>query len=535
MKIDATRLIINHTSKLQLNHMHLVKAKKQINAVVVPLRILLVEDNEDDVFLFKNLLRHTSFSDAEMLVAGSVDDIGTGGLSAQSFGVIILDFNLPDGCGLELLQKVRLVFPDVPVIILTVDDNLKLALESLRRGAENYLVKSRLTYDELDRAIYFAIERNDIHLKVKRSEQRFRSLIENLYDGIALSDANGDLYPSPKPDTLLGYKFDDIAAVGKINIFMFVHPDDAHNLLSCYNYALSWPGKPVYCNVRLRHSAGHYIWVEGTIRNMLGDPAVSAVVSNLRDISERKRSEEQLQHINNELEARVQERTAQLEAANHDLEAFSYSVSHDLRAPLNAIKSITKLLEQELNPVLTVQVQDYLNYITECADRVIWIGNGLLSFFRLGDKELNKTDINMSELAQNVCRELAHLITPNYFIRVLPMPPARGDFELIYQVWLNLISNAIKYASKQEVPEILIGFDGAAAGAWYVKDNGAGFDMSLADKLFKPFQRMHTSDEFEGTGVGLSLVARIITKHGGKVWADSKINHGATFFFSLPE
>ncbi|HWL16707.1 MAG TPA: ATP-binding protein [Opitutus sp.] len=254
------------------------------------------------------------------------------------------------------------------------------------------------------------------------------------------------------------------------------------------------------------------------------------------DLTERKRAEAELQAFNQQLEKRVEQRTQQLESANKELEAFSYSVSHDLRAPLRHIDGYTAMLAAHVGPGLDEKGRRYLTVISEAARRMGRLIDDLLSFSRHGRAELRFGPVNLRGLVEEVKRQL-HNETAGRTIdwRIDDLPEVCGDVAMLHQVFMNLIGNAVKYSRNREQAVIEIG---AAATdgeiTVHVRDNGAGFNPKYKDRLFGVFQRLHSESEFEGTGVGLANVQRIVHRHGGRVWAEGEVNVGATFYFTLP-
>lgn len=256
-----------------------------------------------------------------------------------------------------------------------------------------------------------------------------------------------------------------------------------------------------------------------------------SIVINEKEITQQKIAAEQIRLLNMNLQNNV----LQLESINKDLESFSYSVSHDLRAPLRALSGYSKMLEEDYLPVLDEEAQRLLGNIQFNASKMGILIDELLAFSKLGRKPLNKATVNIQHLVETIVAEIARTNAHKANIQVLTLPPAEADQTLLHQVWVNLISNAIKYSSKSAAPQVEIGTTQKnGETVYYVKDNGAGFDMQYADKLFGVFQRMHRQEEFEGTGVGLAIVHKIVTKHGGKIWAEAKVNEGATFYFTVP-
>ena len=248
-------------------------------------------------------------------------------------------------------------------------------------------------------------------------------------------------------------------------------------------------------------------------------------------------SQEELQRLNSELEQRVQERTRKLEEANKELESFSYSVSHDLRAPLRAVDGFSRILLEDYAPRLDANGKRVLDVIRSNTQNMGRLIDDLLAFSRLGRKQIEASPINMSDLADDAFQQLKLALTDQKIqFKLAPLPGTTGDPALIRQVFVNLLSNAAKY-SKPRV-ETVIEVNGRTENGdciYYVKDNGVGFDMTYSQKLFGVFQRLHSIEEFEGTGVGLAIVQRIVHRHGGRVWAEGQVDEGATFYFSLPK
>lgn len=258
------------------------------------------------------------------------------------------------------------------------------------------------------------------------------------------------------------------------------------------------------------------------------------VAGQLASALERLRAEQQLRRINVELEERVAERTAMLEATNKELEAFSYTISHDLRAPLRRINSFAHVLIEDFAAILPSEAQIYLEKIISSSVKMAQLIDGVLDLSRLGKKSLTRTEVNLNALVRGVVDSLS-AEQPNRQIEwvLADLPVVNADPLLLQQVFTNLLGNAVKYTSKRAQACIEVGvFQQKGETVFFVRDNGVGFDMKYANNLFSVFQRLHSEDEFEGSGIGLATVRRIIERHGGRVWAESAVDEGATFYLT---
>ena len=498
-------------------------------------------------------------------------------------------------------------------------------------------------------------ERKLAEEKLATQDQRFRALIENSHDMLTLINADGKIqYISPAVERTFNIASDENQT---LNMASIIYQDDAKTVEDLLKKVLETPGVPIPSALRNKRKDGSYIWVEGTITNMLHVPNVNALVANFRDITERKRlenqrnlfglminssedgivgktlesvvtswnygaeklfgysaeevigksisliippelldeerqtiekikhgefvdhfetrrlrkdgksiyvslksspirtddnvivgassiarditekkeAERQIYQLNAELEEKVAQRTAQLESVNKELEGFTYSVSHDLRSPLRIIDGFGQILLEDHIDRLDAEGKTTLLAIMQNAKRMGQLIDDLLNFSRLGRAELRLSRVDMNLVLKDALIELqssgvslpAQLIIGN-------LSPGRADRSLIKQVWINLISNAVKYTGKKSIPAIEIGMKKEMGrDVYFIRDNGAGFSMNYYHKLFGVFQRLHKQEDFPGTGVGLALVHKIITRHGGAVWAESKLGAGAVFYFSL--
>jgi PAS domain S-box-containing protein len=369
-------------------------------------------------------------------------------------------------------------------------------------------------------------------LALRTSEENFRHLFESSLHGILQAQPDGAvLYANPAARRLFGLTQDEIRQRGHAGL---ADPEDSRFHIFMAQALMAGEARGEMTMVR---GDGSRFECELSLSNYLSQSGASCTNIFLRDVTKRKLAEAQIRDLNTELEDRVKRRTAQLEAANKELEAFSYSVAHDLRSPLNAIDGFSHLLEKAVSGGAADSAAHYLRRIRAGVKQMGELTDGLLSLAHVSRTSLKADTVDLTAMAARVLetwqeRDAGRAVS----VHIQPDLIARGDPTLLRQVMENLLGNAWKFTANAVAPEIWVGKlpDSQAITTYFVQDNGAGFDMAYVDKLFGTFQRLHSPGEFAGTGIGLATSQRIISRHAGRIWAEGTVGQGATFFFTIP-
>ena len=371
-----------------------------------------------------------------------------------------------------------------------------------------------------------------LYRRLRESREHVQQILTASHDAFIGIDERGTITDwNPQAEVLFG--FSSAEAVGQPLHAKIIPPRYRESHVQGLKRFLK-TGTAVVLNRRLEmaalHQNGREFPIEISISHV-SSSGRSSFNAFIHDISERKRAQEEILNLNTELSCEVSE----LEARNKELEAFSYSVSHDVRAPLRHIIGFSSMLSEEFAQDVTPAARGHLEKIQNGALRLQQMVGDLLSFSRLGAQELKLYPTDLAALVKQVISELQpELGGRNINFEVASLPNVECDASLMKQVFWNLIANAIKFTAARESAFIEIGQNQQeGASVFFIRDNGAGFNMKYADKLFAPFQRLHSQEEFAGTGVGLAIVQRVILKHKGRIWAEAQINVGATFFFTL--
>lgn len=377
---------------------------------------------------------------------------------------------------------------------------------------------------------YDISERKKAENEIKQAYQFVDAIVENIPTMLFVKDAEELRFVrfNKAGEDLLGYHRNDLIGKSDFDIFP---AEQAEFFTTKDKHVLNNKGVTEILEEPIETKNG-LKWLHTRKIPMTDDNGkVKYLIGISEDITEQKSQENKIRLLNKELEKNV----GQLELVNKELEAFSYSVSHDLRAPLRAVDGYAKIIEEDYNTSLNEEGKRLLAIIQFNAKKMGNLIDDLLAFSRLGKKELKKVDIDMLELANAALYDIGKIEKHHATVKIENMYPVKADYALLTQVFVNLISNAIKYSSKKEKPIVEISSEIKGNDVIYcVADNGEGFNMQYAHKLFGVFQRLHSMEEFPGTGVGLAIVQRIIVKHGGKIWAEAEIGVGAKFYFSLP-
>ena len=451
-----------------------------------PLEILIAEDSPTQAAHLQHMLEAQNFR----VVAARDGKEALAALRQNKPTLVIADIRMPEIDGYELCRQIRADqhLSDLPLILLTELADPEDVFKGLECGADNFITKP---YDP-----------------------------DNLLARIEYLLANVHLGNREKVQTSM-----EVLLAGRKHIITSDRAQILNLLLSTYETAVQKNQHLVQAQEELTR-----------LNAKLGEKVMERTASLTAEIAERKRAEAEVRKLNEELERRVRDRTAELQAANRELEAFSYSVSHDLRSPLRAVGAFSNELREEFSSYLPADAQDLLDRVVLNTQRMKQLIDDLLCFSRLNRQQLSRQRVEILPIVRDLIDELRaeHSERPME-IHLADLPDCIGDRSLLTQVFANLLANAFKFTRHKEKAIIEIGYlTNEQETTYFVRDNGAGFDMQYSGKLFGVFQRLHSKEEFEGTGVGLSIAHRIIQRHGGRIWAQGEVDHGATFFFALP-
>lgn len=498
-------------------------------------RILIVEDERIVAMDLAGTLTELGYSVAGMATRGE-DAIEQA--KRLNPNLILMDVRLAGKMdGIQAAQSIR-EERDVPVVYLTAHSDNETLRRAANTAASGYLVKP-FKSPELRCVIEIALHKHAADVRMRENEQWLSTTLQSLAEAVIATDESGRVRIFNRiAEQLTGVTHDEATRHSVDEILALIDERTGSPAENLVRKVLE-DRKPVAATegAALISRSGEAVAVEESAApivdpygNLLGGVLV------LRDVTERRQQMQQIQKLNAELEQRVRQRTAALEAANRELEAFSYSVAHDLRAPLRGIDSFSQLLIEQYAEQLDQEGIGYLNRVRNAAGRMSALIDALLSLARVGRAEIQPIDVDFTQLVTSITQDLA-AATPERSVKVLIEGGMRAhaDPQLLRIVAANLLDNAWKFSSRRSNALIEVGTcTDAMTPTYFVRDNGAGFNLAYAEKLFGAFQRLHTEKEFPGTGIGLAIVQRVVARHGGDIWAESEPDRGATFYFTLP-
>lgn len=496
-----------------------------------PLRTLIVEDNEDDALLLVRQLRRAGYEPIfeRIDTAEAMEQA----LEHYSWDIIIADYRMPYFSGLDALEIMKLKGLDIPFIILSAVIIEDMAIVAMRNGARDCIMKDNLPrlFPAIERELQEADERRkrrQAEEDVRESEKKFRMLFDNASDAIFIHNLEGRfLEVNRLACERLGYSKEELLQMGSAELDS---PEYAARIPEQLE-ELRQHGRVVF-ETALVGRDGTVIPVEMSSR-MIDFSGAPAILSIARDISKRKQAEEEIRHLNAELEQRVRTRTAELEFANSELKNFAYVVSHDLKAPLRGISRLADWLMQDYAEAFDEDGREMVELLIGRVSRMDALIDGVLKYSRVGRIITDYEPIPLNLLVKDVI----DLLAPPDNIRVTidgELPEITGNRARLTQVFQNLIENAIGFMDKPE-GMVRIGVQGEGEfWTFRIEDNGPGIAPQYHERIFTIFQTITSSEERENAGIGLALVKKIVELHGGKIWLESEPGQGSTFFFTLP-
>ena len=480
------------------------------------LQVLIIEDNEGDFILVTNYLSDV-FPLANIIHCSYLSE-AIAVLKQQPIDIILLDLTLPDSKGEQSINQLKALPGIPPVIVLTGFADKETGINSLKLGVQDYLVKDDISSAGLQKSILYSIERERIQGQMAQSEKRFRSLIENSTDGLALLNKEGDIIDmSSTARKILGYTATEVIG---INTPGFLHPDDARKVFKLFSAVVNETNKALAVDFRILSPDGQYNWLETNFHNLLHDTAVNAVVLNFRDITSRKKNEEEKKQL-----------ISELTKSNAELKQYTYITSHNLRAPLTNLISIINLIEWD--KITDENTRILLEAFKESTFQLNETLNDLMEAILI-KKSVNgkQTELLFSDMNDKVTRSLKSLIeksqatiTSNF----LNAPTVQFDAVYLESIFTNLLSNALKYASPHRRLQLDIQSYKVEDGIELIfTDNGIGMDMTvIKERIFGLHQRFHNNADSKG--IGLYLVRSQMNAMGGSIDVTSTINVGTTF------
>jgi len=501
-----------------------------------PLRLLIVDDSKEDADELLSVLGPAGYEPSYEIVDAS--PAMRTALEHQDWDLITSDCAMPQFSAMAALALAAEICPHTPFIVVSGESDLDSAVSLMKGGARDYIRKDKLTrlvptIEEVMREVAVELDHERAEKSLRVSESRYRRLFDTAQDGILILDAQTGQITDVNPYLvkMLGYPKEDFMGKKLWEIGTFKDSEASKSTF----LALQTQGYVRYEDLPLQTSDERRIDVE-FVSNvyMVGDEKV--IQCNIRNITRRKDAEAKIRDLNTELEQQLHDRGVQLEVLTRESERLNHSITHDLRAPLRWISNFSKSLENDYASKLDAGGQHMLDNIRTSAERMGVMLDGIVEVTRFSRTNLKRQSVDLTAIAHQVVAELQS--TPsdrNVKFVIAGGISANGDPKLLQTVLGNLLANAYKFTAKRVDACIEFGTVPQRDGktAYFVRDNGIGFDMAYADRLFGAFQRLHSAKEFPGTGIGLAAVERIVHRHGGQVWAEGAENTSATFYFTL--
>lgn len=497
------------------------------------MRVLVVEDSGTQAFLHKTILTRHGF---EVESVGTLAEV-LRRLKRPGIDIVLLDLSLSDSAGLDTFFKVHAAAEEVPVVVLSSHDDEATALQALKGGAQDYLIKGRARESDVSRCLQYAFERSQIEVELRHSEKMTRLILENSYDAFWAIDDTGEIIGwNKQAENTFGFKRSEV--IGRTLAETIVLPRflDSHERVM--DEMLNNPQGSRVLNRRadilMQNKDGNEIPIELVVFPVqIGERQTFCAFAH--DISERKELQERTRRLNEELERRVQERTAELARSNAELQQFAKIASHDLQEPLRTIEGYAKLIDKRYRGKLDSDGDEFIDFILDGCSRMVQIIQGVLNHANIGTTDLKPVQVvDLGTTIEEVLRNLTFIIRETGArVEVGELPQVVANKSELLQLFQNLISNAIKY--RGEVPPLIKISAEENVHEWVfsVEDNGIGIDPKYSEKIFDMFARLHGKTQYSGTGIGLAICKKIVETHGGRIWVQSEPGRGSIFLFTL--
>lgn len=494
--------------------------------------VLVVEDSVTQAQLHRvNLSRHGFQVEWVTSLADVVKRLQKPGID-----IVLLDLSLPDSEGIETFFRVHAAAEATPIVVISAEDDEKVALQALKGGAQDYLIKGKAPGEAIVRCLYYAMERSQIEAELRHSEKLTRLILENSYDAFWAVDSAGEIIGWNKmAEHVFGYKREEV--IGKTIAETLVLDRYLTKHLEIMEEMLTTGESPVLnrrSEILFRHKDGSEVPIELVVfRVELGDSRTFCAFAH--DISERKQIEQRTKQLNEELERRVNERTAELVRANAELQQFAKIAAHDLQEPLRTIEGYVQLLEKRYKGKLDKDADEFIDFILDGTHRMVQLIQGVLTHSSIGATDLKPVEkVDMDEVVQTVKRNLqASISDAGARVEHDKLPTVIANKSEMLQLFQNLIGNAIKYRGDRAPVIKISAEENVHEWVFSVEDNGIGIDPKHAEKIFDMFARLHGKTQYAGTGIGLAICKKIVETHGGRIWVQSEPGRGSIFLFTL--